>query len=127
MRVNVYAEEMTGKVELVTKTVEGNEFVAVRFWLCLPVTCPPEVGSVGAGMSWHSAGNVQGPFIHRPGDDDSSAVTFWGKRELRNTLAEALRLLDEHYAQTDMGDLGESGTRCGNCGKRIGPFAVGVH
>jgi hypothetical protein len=84
MRVNVYAEEMTGKVELVTKTVEGQEFVAVRFWLYLPVT--------NDGMQ------MQGPFLHRPGDDDSSAVTFWGKRELRNTLAEALRLLDEHYS-----------------------------
>lgn len=83
MRVNVYAEEMTGKVELVTKMVEGEEFVAVRFWLFLPVT--------------HGTAQLQGPFMHRPGDDDSSAVTFWGKRELRDTLAEALRLLDGHY------------------------------
>jgi hypothetical protein len=88
MRVNVYAEEMTGKVELITKTVEGNEFVAVRFWLYLPVT-----QTIGPNVNQQ----LQGPFVHRPGDDDSSAVTFWGKQELRKTLAEALRLLDEHY------------------------------
>jgi hypothetical protein len=86
VRVNVYAEEMTGKVELITKNVEGREFVAVRFWLYLPAT-----------DQMNGSRQVQGPFIHRPGDDDSSAVTFWGKREMRDTLAEALRLLDEHY------------------------------
>jgi len=26
-------------------------------------------------------------FIHRPGDDDSSAVTFWGKQDLRKMLS----------------------------------------
>ena len=96
MRVNVYSEEMTGKVELVTKTVEGEEFTAVRFWLYLPVTTGATVKdgetTLGEGVM-----QVQGPFMHRPGDDDSSAVTFWGKQELRKTLAEALRLLDEHY------------------------------
>ncbi|HXQ34811.1 MAG TPA: hypothetical protein VN843_12430, partial [Anaerolineales bacterium] len=39
----------------------------------------------------------RGPFIHRPGDDDSSAVTFWGKQDLRNLLRKALDLLDRHY------------------------------
>jgi hypothetical protein len=101
MRVNVYAEEMTGKVELVTKTVEGEEFVAVRFWLFLPVTLgTASYAKVRLAMGGDPMTQVQGPFMHRPGDDDSSAVTFWGKRELRNTLAEALRLLDEHYATT---------------------------
>jgi hypothetical protein len=41
--------------------------------------------------------NVSGPFIHRPGDDDSSAVTFWGKQDLRTMLRSALQLLNDHY------------------------------
>lgn len=41
--------------------------------------------------------NVHGPFIHRPGDDDSAAVTFWGKEDLRSLLQKALTMLDEHY------------------------------
>jgi hypothetical protein len=92
MRVNIYAEEMTGKVELVTKRVEGEEFVAVRFWLYLPVT---HLGTafLGRGAEIKADENgaiqMQGPFMHRPGDDDSSAVTFWGKRELRSVLAPA--------------------------------------
>ena len=47
------------------------------------------------------ARNVRGPFMHRPGDDDSAAVTFWGKRDLRELLRKALDLLDEHYAKKD--------------------------
>jgi len=33
----------------------------------------------------------------KPGDDDSAAVTFWGKTDLRNVLRLALEKLDEHY------------------------------
>lgn len=83
MRVNVYAEEMTDKVEIITKTIEGEEFTAVRFYLELPVTT--------------SEGQVRGPFMHRIGDDDSSAVTFWGKKDLRKVLQKAIDRLDEHY------------------------------
>lgn len=57
----------------------------LRFYLELPAT-------VG-GKSY------QGPFIHRPGDDDSGAVTFWGKQDLRIVLRSALALLDAHYTQ----------------------------
>lgn len=46
--------------------------------------------------------------MHRPGDDDSSAVTFWGKRDLREVLLIALGLLDEHYAPRD-GQEGKDG------------------
>lgn len=84
MRVNVYAEELTDRVELIGKTIDGNEFIAVRFYLELPATVN--------GIQ-HKA-----PFIHRPGDDDSSAVTFWGKRDFRPLLRKALKLLDVHYA-----------------------------
>lgn len=84
MRVNIYAEELTDRVELISKEIDGRRFTAVRFYLELPATVDGK--------------QYQGPFIHRPGDDDSSAVTFWGKRDMRPLLREALRLLDEHYA-----------------------------
>lgn len=83
MRVNIYAEEMTDKVEIISKEIDGNTFTGLRFYLELPVTT--------------AEGQVQGPFIHRPGDDDSGAVTFWGKRDLRKVLRKALSMLDEHY------------------------------
>ena len=85
--MNIYAEELTDRVELVTKTIDGREYTAVRFYLELPVTIP-----TGSGTA-----NVQGPFIHRHGDDDSAAVTFWGKTDLRGLLCKALALLDKHY------------------------------
>jgi hypothetical protein len=42
---------------------------------------------------------VSGPFMHHSGDDDSSAVTFWGKHDLRETLRLALAVLDDYYLQ----------------------------
>ena len=87
MRVNVYAEEMTDRVEIIEKQVEGQVFTGLRFYLELPATVP-----VGEGFTQH-----RGPFIHRPGDDDSAAVTFWGKQDLRAVLQKALTMLDEHY------------------------------
>lgn len=83
MRVNVYAEEMTDRIEIIGKEIDGHTFTGLRFYLELPAT----VGGV----------QHQGPFMHRPGDDDSAAVTFWGKRDLRDVLRKALALLDEHY------------------------------
>lgn len=84
MRVNIYAEEMTDRVEIISKEIDGQAFTGLRIYLELPAT-------VGGQQ-------YQGPFMHRPGDDDSSAVTFWGKRDLREVLRKALVLLDEHYA-----------------------------
>ena len=85
MRINIYAEEMTDQVELVRK----GEFVGVRLWLHLPVT-------VGTAQ-------VKGPFMHRPDDDDSSAITFWGKRELKVALKKALELLEETAPESSNG------------------------
>ena len=82
MRVNIYAEEITDRVEIVEKHTDEGSFTGVRFYLELPVTL--------------GTGQAQGPFMHRPGDDDSAAVTFWGKRELRRALIKALTLLDRH-------------------------------
>lgn len=84
MRINVYAEEITNRVELVVKEVEGQQYTAIRFWLELPATGPDGT-------------QHRGPFIHRPGDDDSSAVTFWGKRDLLPALRKAVALLEGHY------------------------------
>lgn len=86
MRVNVYAEEMTDRVEIIGKRIDGQEFTGLRFYLELPATGPDGT-------------QHQGPFLHRPGDDDSSAVTFWGKRDLREVLQKALVMLDRHYEQ----------------------------
>lgn len=98
MRVNVYAEEMTDRIEIVSKEIEGQQFTGLRFYLALPVTLfegfplRPEA-DVPAEYLQH----VKGPFIHRPGDDDSAAVTFWGKRDLRDILKRAIAVLDAHY------------------------------
>lgn len=88
MRVNVYAEEMTDRIEIVEKEIDGEVFTGLRLYLELPVT-------IAGGQQ-----QVSGPFMHRPGDDDSSAVTFWGKRDLRGVLRQALAALDDHYGET---------------------------
>ncbi len=85
MRVNVYAEEITDRIEIIEKTINGHVFTGLRFYLELPVTTMP------------SGEQVSGPFLHGPDDDDSAAVTFWGKKDLRATLRKALDILDEHY------------------------------
>ena len=85
MRVNVYAEEMTQEIKIIEKTIDGHRFTGLRFYLHLPVT-------VATG------GHVAGPFMHRPGDDDSSAVTFWGKQDLMQVLKTALAALERHYS-----------------------------
>lgn len=82
----MYAEEMTERVEIISKEIDGHKFTGLRIYLELPVTVDGE--------------QYQGPFIHRPGDDDSSAVTFWGKKDLRVVLRKALAELDAHYAKT---------------------------
>jgi len=84
MRVNIYAEEMTDRVEIISKEIDGLVFTGLRIYLELPVTTPD--------------GNISGPFFHKPGDDDSSAVTFWGKRDLREVLKKAIEKLDAYYA-----------------------------
>lgn len=101
MRVNIYAEELTDRVEIISKEIEGRTYTAVRFYLELPVTMPArrelKDGCMGIQEVEIPSQNVRGPFIHRPGDDDSAAVTFWGKQDLRELLRKALALLDEHY------------------------------
>lgn len=65
MRINVYAEEISGDVEI----VEKNGFYGVRFYL-------------------HSPKQIH----DTPEDNDRSAVTFWGLKTTRPVLEKALRL-----------------------------------
>ena len=94
MRVNIYAEEMTDRIEIIEKEIDGHKFEACRFYLYLPVTVPVR----GSWIDHEPPDQVQGPFIHREGDDDSAAVTFWSRGKLRDTLQKAIELLDAHHA-----------------------------
>ncbi len=104
MRVNIYAEELTERVEIIAKEIDGTKFTGLRIYLELPVTVGGRAGAhqsvegptVFAPINGEPA-QVAGPFMHHPGDDDSSAVTFWGKQDLRVVLRKALAMLDEHY------------------------------
>ena len=87
MRVNCYAEEMTERIEVISKRIDSQTFTGLRLYLELPVTNPDGT-------------QHKGPFMHKPDDDDSSAITFWGKRDLRKVLKKMLAALDEHYAKT---------------------------
>ena len=108
MRVNVYAEEMTNRIEIISKEIEGQQFTGLRFYLELPASFIQEPITSGSGVyaerpatmnDTSQAKHYQAPFIHQPGDDDSSAVTFWGKRDLRAVLKQALTMLDSYYEQ----------------------------
>src|SRR6185312_7750436 len=98
LRVNVYAEEMTDRVEIISKEIEGQVFTGVRFYLELPCTIVDSKTVVENGINKTSKfkRNVSGPFIHRPGDDDSAAVTFWGKTKLKEVLQKALAQLEKN-------------------------------
>jgi hypothetical protein len=107
MRVNVYAEEMTDRVEIISKEIDGRRFTGLRLYLELPAT------EVRDG----EVRQVQGPFMHHPGDDDSAAVTFWGKRDLRVVLRKMLAELDAHYAITQQYSTAKvDGYTCRKCG-----------
>lgn len=59
MRINVYAEELGGETELVTKTVEDDKFGRRTFYgLRFYLKSPPELHD-------------------DPEDDDRSAITIW--------------------------------------------------
>lgn len=98
MRVNVYAEEMTDRIEIIGKEIDGHRFTGLRFYLELPVNLTAARLGPNTPVD-KSTQFARGPFIHRTGDDDSAAVTFWGKRDLRTVLRKALAQLDKHYAR----------------------------
>lgn len=94
MRVNIYEEELSGHVEALSKIVDGRTYTGLRFYLHLPVTVGGE--------------QVRGPFMHRPGDDDSSAVTFWSTGDLRVLMGAALATLAGVSAKPGKGPLREA-------------------
>ncbi len=107
MRVNVYSEEMTDRIEIVEKVTPDGKFTGLRFYLELPVTVPANTQLSGKDIAVlepikdfpaQDVVQVRGRFMHKPGDDDSAAVTFWGKSDLREALKIALKKLDEYYA-----------------------------
>ena len=74
MKINVYNEELTERVEFVTKTAgTGAKFCGIAFYLASP-------------KELHSS----------PNDDDSSAVTFWGDspEKLHRLLSRALQEIE---------------------------------
>lgn len=101
MRVNVYAEELTERIELITKVVpepgdpygvKDHTFYGLRFWLKFP------------NQPW---------WVHRKAsspagvdDDDSSAITLWApsREALQDLLMQALGV-----TQTDLLDEGREG------------------
>lgn len=95
MRINVYAEELTNRVEIVSKLVEGNTFTGLRFWLALPVTQQVQTSSGPVQAQ------IKGPFLHGPDDDDSAAITFWSDQpaeDLASLLDTARAALRKHLA-----------------------------
>lgn len=84
MRVNVYGEELTERVELIEKEVdEGGEvytFYGIRLWLKFP------------NQPW---------WIHRKvggvDDDDSSAITIWAPSKA--ALSSLLNVMLETVAE----------------------------
>ena len=92
MRVNVYGEELTDRMEMITKKVvdpDGAEhvFYGLRFWLKFP------------NQPW---------WVHRKldgqDDDDSSAVTFWSDspHKLQELFIQAVGTLEVGKAEVDV-------------------------
>lgn len=107
MRVNVYAEEMTDRIQIISKEIEGQRFTGLRFYLELPASMIPTNDAMNlrpaTPQDEEQAQQFQAPFIHHPGDDDSAAVTFWGKRDLRGIFRKALTLLANYYKEMPAG------------------------
>lgn len=80
MRVNVYGEELTDRIELVEKEAEGFTFWGLRFWLKFP------------NQDWWIHRKVNG----EP-DDDSSAITIWAPNldRLRDLLSKGLEEVEK--------------------------------
>ena len=96
--MNIYAEEITDRIQIVEKTTPDGTFTGLRFYLELPVT-KYVIARTGDDPPHSEAIQVRGPFMHHPGDDDSAAVTFWGKRDLLPVLRRAVAMLEGHYEE----------------------------
>lgn len=78
MRVNIYGEELTSKVEVIRKAVDQRLFCAVRFYL-------------------ESSDKLH----HSEGDNDQSGVTFWARwtKDGGNHYQELINLFEEAAAR----------------------------
>jgi hypothetical protein len=74
MRVNVYGEEITSRVEIVKKAVDQKTFVGIRFYL-----------------------KTHDDLHHSDSDNDESAVTFWAPyKKLGGNQLQVLKDIFEH-------------------------------
>jgi len=62
---------------------KSRKLRGIRFYLHLPATVDGK--------------QYKGPFMHRPDDDDSSAVTFWNTNmnDFQDLFASALKAIEE--------------------------------
>ena len=92
MRVNCYSMEWTNRIEIVEKSNKNGDYIGIRFYLEMPVVKKNTHGQ----RSIHRGGHEM-----IDGDDDSSAVTFWAKKnepqKLQGLLYAALCMLDDAY------------------------------
>lgn len=109
---------MSEDIEIIEKTTKDGKFTGLRLYLYLPVTLGseayrlPPVTSNGVEVSPdNGVAHVRGKFMHHPGDDDSAAITFWGKRDLRTVLRKMIEKLDEHYGAVSRDQSVSEGAR----------------
>lgn len=78
MRINIYAEELTSEIEIVTKTVNDDKFGERTFYGFRIFLVSPDV------------------LHHSKKDDDRSAITFWVKwtKDKGNDFSVIEELLD---------------------------------
>ena len=81
MRVNMYAEEMTDRIEIIGKEIDGTVFTGLRFYLDLPCTLPRDVYLSGPTPS------VRPMHVESAGDKFSE-----GNRHVRSWLVSRLLL-----------------------------------
>ena len=75
MRINVYDKELTTDVKVIAKLVAGVTYTGIRFFMNDPNGDP----------------------------DTKSAVTFWGKGDLRPLLQNGIDALDKFYQPAEPG------------------------
>jgi hypothetical protein len=88
VRINIYAEELTDEVELVTKKVTDDEFGTRAFH--------------GIRVFLKSPDDLH----HSAADDDRSAVTFWIPDRLgeREVIAELFSNMQQELSRVILGD-----------------------
>ena len=84
MRINIYSQELTSEVKMISKESDGTDPLSMA-----PITYH------AAQLMLHSS-----PMLHHPpGDDDRSAVTFWlpKSKSRREEMAKAFERIAEIF------------------------------